>query len=205
MYLTLASEGLYQPLTTVRAVLGSDNQILYQKDVKAERRVDARASYLTLFTMTKVASQGTARSLAARFPGSVLAGKTGTTDNLRDSWFSGLDNDELVSVWVGRDDNQPAGLTGANGALQLFGDYLGRRGVNSLQLAVPKGIVWANFSRGGKPVESGCGGSLSLPARLDQLGPKEACSSGGGARPDNPVDWFKQLFSQNGEAIPERG
>ena len=205
MYLTLASEGLYQPLTTVRAVLDSDNQILYQKDVKAERRVDAQASYLTLFTMTKVASQGTARSLAARFPGAVLAGKTGTTDNLRDSWFSGLDNDELVSVWVGRDDNQPAGLTGANGALQLFGDYLGRRGVNSLQLAVPKGIVWANFSRGGKPVESGCGGSLSLPARLDQLGPKEACSSGGGARPDNPVDWFKQLFSRNDEAIPERG
>lgn len=64
MYLTLASEGLYQPLTTVRAVLGANNEGLYQKDVKAERRVDARVNYLTLFTMTKVASQGTARSLA---------------------------------------------------------------------------------------------------------------------------------------------
>ena len=110
-----------------------------------------------------------------------------------------------MSVWVGRDDNQPAGLTGANGALQLFGDYLNRRGVNSLQLAVPKGIVWANFSRGGKPVASGCAGSLALPARLDLLGPTEACSSGDEARPDNPVDWFKQLFSLNEEAIPERG
>jgi penicillin-binding protein 1B len=110
-----------------------------------------------------------------------------------------------VSVWVGRDDNQPAGLTGANGALQLFGDYMSRRGVNSLRLAVPKGIVWANFSRGGKPVASGCAGSLSLPARLDQLGPTEACSSGGDAQPDNPIDWFKQLFSLHGGTIPERG
>ena len=83
----------------------------------------------------------------------------------------------------------------------------GRRGARTTtgRRELHKGIVWANFSRGGKPVESGCGGSLSLPARLDQLGPKEACSSGGGARPDNPVDWFKQLFSQNEEAIPERG
>ncbi len=196
MYLTLASEGLYQPLTTLRSVQASDGKLLYQKDLKAQRRVDARDSYLTLYIMTRVASQGTASALASRFPKTVLAGKTGTTDNLRDSWFSGLDNDELVSVWVGRDDNQPAGLTGANGALQLFGDYLGRRGVNSLQLAVPKGIGWANFSRGGKPVDAGCAGSLSLPARLDQLGPKEACGSGGGARPDNLGDWIKQLFSQ---------
>ncbi|MGL4206921.1 MAG: penicillin-binding protein 1B [Aeromonadaceae bacterium] len=204
MYLTLANEGLYQPLTTLRAVLDEKNRSLYQKQLKAERRLDARDSYLTLFVMTKVASQGTARSLAARFPGVTLAGKTGTTDNLRDSWFSGLDNDELVSVWVGRDDNQPAGLTGANGALQLFGDYMTRRGVNSLQLAVPKGIGWANFSRGGKPVASGCGGALALPARLDQLGPTVPCSSGGSgddSRPDNPIDWFKQLFSYQ----PERG
>ncbi len=207
MYLTLANEGLYQPLTTLRAVLNDKNEPLYQKQLKAERRLDTRDSYLTLFTMTKVASQGTARSLAARFPGVTLAGKTGTTDNLRDSWFSGLDNDELVSVWVGRDDNQPAGLTGANGALQLFGDYMTRRGVNSLQLAVPKGIGWANFARSGKPVAGSCPGALALPARLDLLGPTVPCSSGGSSdgRPDNPIDWFKQLFSLHDEASLTHG
>lgn len=194
MYQTLVSGGLYQPLTTLRAVVGSDGKLLYQKDLKAERRFDPRDTYLIEFAMTKVASQGTASMLSRRFPGAVLAGKTGTTDNLRDSWFNGLDNDELVSTWVGRDDNTPAGLTGANGALQLFADYMDRRGVNSLQMRVPKGIVWSNFSVAGKPVDTGCAGSMSLPARQDLLGEKQGCSSGGGAKPDNPLDWFKQLF-----------
>ncbi len=208
MYLTLATGGLHQPLTAIRGILDSEGKSLYQRTDKAERRLDARASYLTLYGMTKVASQGTARSLAARFPGAVLAGKTGTTDNLRDSWFSGLDNDELVSVWVGRDDNQPAGLTGASGALQLFGDYLSRRGVNSLQLAVPDGIGWASFSRAGKSVASGCGGAVQLPARLDSLGPSQACGgerpAGRGSQPqplepllEKPLDWFRQLFGSN--------
>ena len=202
MYLTLANEGLYQPLSTLRTVVNDKGERIYQMQPKAERHLDARESYLTLFIMTKVASQGTARSLAARFPGATLAGKTGTTDNLRDSWFSGLDNDELVSVWVGRDDNKPAGLTGANGALQLFADYLTRRGVNSLQLAVPKGIGWANFARSGKPVAGSCPGALALPVRLDQLGPTVPCGSGSSSdgRPDNPIDWFKQLFSLHDEA-----
>ena len=73
-----------------------------------------------------------------------------------------------MSVWVGRDDNQPAGLTGASGALQLFGDYLSRRGVNTLQLNVPQGIGMASF-RAGQPVGNGCWGAVQLPARLDSL------------------------------------
>jgi penicillin-binding protein 1B len=82
--------------------------------------------------MTKTVSQGTARALGAKFPGATMAAKTGTTNELRDSWFAGMDNNELVSVWVGRDDNTPAGLTGASGALQLFSGYMSQRGVNSL-------------------------------------------------------------------------
>ena len=138
--------------------------------------------------MTKVASLGTARSLAAKFPNAVLAGKTGTTDNLRDAWFTGMDNDELITTWVGRDDNKPAGLTGANGALPLFSDYMARRGVNSLKLAVPQGITMVNFNIEGKPVASGCGGAMMLPARADKLPPAESCSS-------TPVDWIKNMFS----------
>lgn len=102
-YLTLATQGLYQPLTAIRTIQDSDDKVLYQRAEKAERRIDSQSAYLTLFTMTKVASLGTARSLAAKFPNAVLAGKTGTTDNLRDAWFTGMDNDELITTWVGRD------------------------------------------------------------------------------------------------------
>ena len=187
-YLTLATQGLYQPLTAIRTIQDSDGKVLYQRAEKAERRVDSQSAYLTLFTMTKVASQGTARVLASQFPGVVLAGKTGTTDNLRDAWFTGMDNDELITTWVGRDDNQPAGLTGANGALPLFTNYMQRRGVNSLKLQVPQGISMVNFNVDGKPVASGCGGALMLPARTDKLPPAESCSS-------TPVDWIKNMFS----------
>ncbi len=187
-YLTLATQGLYQPLTAIRTIQDSDGKVLYQRAEKAERRIDSQSAYLTLFTMTKVASQGTARVLASQFPGAVLAGKTGTTDNLRDAWFTGMDNDELITTWVGRDDNQPAGLTGANGALPLFTNYMQRRGVNSLKLQVPQGISMVNFNVDGKPVASGCGGALMLPARTDKLPPEESCSS-------TPVDWIKNMFS----------
>lgn len=187
-FLTLATEGLYQPLTAIRTIQDSSDKVIYQRAEKAERRLDSQSAYLTLFAMTKVASSGTARSLAARFPNAVLAGKTGTTDNLRDAWFTGLDNDEVITVWVGRDDNKPAGLTGSNGALPLFSDYMARRGVNSLKLPVPQGIATVNFNLSGKPVASGCGGALMLPARSDKLPPAESCSS-------TPVDWIKNMFS----------
>ena len=76
------------------------------------------------------------------------------------------------------------GLTGANGALPLFSDYMARRGVNSLKLSVPQGITMVNFNLEGKPVASGCGGAMMLPARADKLPPAESCSS-------TPVDWIK--------------
>ena len=187
-FLTLATEGLYQPLTAIRTIQDSTDKVIYQRAEKAERRLDSQSAYLTLFAMTKVASLGTARSLAAKFPNAVLAGKTGTTDNLRDAWFTGMDNDEVITVWVGRDDNKPAGLTGSNGALPLFSDYMTRRGVNSLKLPVPQGISMVNFNLSGKPVASGCGGAMMLPARADKLPPAESCSS-------TPVDWIKNIFS----------
>ena len=107
MYLPIANQGLTQPLSAIRAVVNSDGSKLYQHDEAAKRVTDEQASWLTLFAMTKTVSQGTARALGAKFPGATMAAKTGTTNELRDSWFTGLDNNELVSIWVGRDDNTP--------------------------------------------------------------------------------------------------
>ncbi|WP_275065914.1 penicillin-binding transpeptidase domain-containing protein, partial [Aeromonas salmonicida] len=170
MYLPIANRGLTQPLSAIRGIVDGGGKSLYKPSVAAKQVVDGQASWLTLFAMTRTVSQGTARSLSARFPGLTMAGKTGTTNELRDSWFAGIDNNELVSVWVGRDDNTPAGLTGANGALQLFSGYMAQRGVNSLQLNLPEGIGWASFSRAsGSRVDSSCPGSVSVPAKLATL------------------------------------
>ncbi|MEW7864599.1 penicillin-binding protein 1B [Aeromonas diversa] len=192
MYLPIANRGLTQPLSAIRGIVDGAGKSLYKPSVAAKQAVDSDASWLTLFAMTRTVSQGTARSLSARFSGLTMAGKTGTTNELRDSWFAGIDNSELVSVWVGRDDNTPAGLTGANGALQLFSGYMAQRGVNSLQLNLPEGIGWASFSRAsGSRVDSSCPGSVSVPARLATLG--EAMSCGGS--PQSVLDnWFNGFF-----------
>ncbi len=195
MYLPIANQGLTQPLSAIRAVVNSDGSKLYQHDEAAKRVTDEQASWLTLFAMTKTVSQGTARALGAKFPGATMAAKTGTTNELRDSWFTGLDNNELVSIWVGRDDNTPAGLTGASGALQLFSGYMSQRGVNSLAMNMPQGVSWASFSRA-----SGTGSPATAPAvcrcrLLAGLAEPMGCASPVSS-PANALDnWFNGFFN----------
>lgn len=75
---------------------------------------------------------GTARSLQSQFSHLHLAGKTGTTNSARDTWFVGVDGENLATVWLGRDDNGETKLTGATGALQVYKDYLQRTTATAL-------------------------------------------------------------------------
>ena len=90
-----------------------------------------------------VMREGTGRAASRRLPaGFVSAGKTGTTDDLRDSWFAGFAGDRLAVVWLGHDDNTPAGLTGASGALSVWTNLMLRLEAASLDAAPPPGIEW---------------------------------------------------------------
>jgi penicillin-binding protein 1B len=143
--------------------------------------------YLLNRNLQEVVRNGTGRGLA-RFldTGLALAGKTGTTDNLRDSWFAGFSGDRVAVAWVGRDDNKPAGLTGAQGALQVWGDLMKRLQPAPLGLLKPDTVetVWIDpesrlradercagarqfpFIRGYAPVtESSCVAAADGPIR----------------------------------------
>jgi penicillin-binding protein 1B len=76
--------------------------------------------------MRSVLNEGTAAG--ARTAGFTLdaAGKTGTTNDLRDAWFAGFTPRLLAVVWVGRDDNAPLGLTGAQAALPIWTEFMKR-------------------------------------------------------------------------------
>ncbi|MDV2857196.1 penicillin-binding protein 1B [Oceanimonas sp. CAM02] len=198
LYLTLANQGLYQPLTSIRAIQDEEGELIYQHTAKATQVLDPQAGYLALYGMTRVVGGGTAAHLAARFPNRIMAGKTGSTNDLRDAWFSGLDNEELVTAWVGRDDNGVTGLTGASGALRIYSRYLDGRGVDSLQLSPPAGIDQVNFALSdGQPADPRCEQTRLLPARTSGLPPIRGCQP---SMPELPSgeqvgDWLRDIFN----------
>lgn len=80
------------------------------------------AAFLVRHLLTDVADLGTAR--AAHIEGVEVAAKTGTTSDRRDAWLAGLAQGLVTVVWVGRDDDQPHGLTGSAGAAPLWRAYM---------------------------------------------------------------------------------
>jgi penicillin-binding protein 1B len=92
-----------------------------------------------------VVREGTAQQLTNWLPAELnVAGKTGTTDDLRDSWFAGYTGDRVAVVWVGRDDNKPSGLTGASGAMTVWGEMMKNIQPEPLQPTVPEDIEMVN-------------------------------------------------------------
>jgi len=125
MYTSLANGGFRARLRAVRAVLDDQGRPLKTFKVQVEPAAPPSAVYQIDRMLMLVATHGTAREAAARLPrGLVIAGKTGTSSDTRDSWFAGFTGNYLAVVWVGYDDNRVTGLTGAQGALPAWADVM---------------------------------------------------------------------------------
>jgi penicillin-binding protein 1B len=83
-------------------------------------------TYLVTNMMRSVLSEGTGAAVRASGFSLDAAGKTGTTNDLRDAWFVGFTPDLLTVVWVGLDENQALGLTGAQAALPIWLTFMTR-------------------------------------------------------------------------------
>ncbi|WP_424404602.1 penicillin-binding protein 1B [Pasteurella sp. PK-2025] len=124
LYQVIANQGKKIPLATIDSITDQHGNLLYQRNLDPEQVVPAEAAYQTIYAMQQVVERGTARSLQNQFASLHLAGKTGTTNEARDTWFVGIDGQHVSTVWLGRDDNGETKLTGASGALQIYRDYL---------------------------------------------------------------------------------
>lgn len=176
IYQTIANKGRYLPLSTVAAIRQQDGQLLYQRELQAQRRIDEASLYLLQYAMTQATQTGTAAVLAKQFPRVRFAGKTGTSSDYRDSWFTGFDHETGLVAWLGRDDNQAIGLTGGSGALPVFSRYFQLMPPNSLFRAVPDKIGKVFVSKlSGRIVAESCVNVLLLPAISVEMPSSSSC------------------------------
>ncbi|CAK0782033.1 peptidoglycan glycosyltransferase/peptidoglycan DD-transpeptidase MrcB [Gammaproteobacteria bacterium] len=184
IYQTIGAEGFRMPLRAIRAVLTAKGIPLQHYPLEVQRAVDPGAVFLLTNALQEVVRSGTGRPLLSKLSATLnLAGKTGTTDELRDSWFSGFSGDRVAVVWLGRDDNQPAGFSGAQGAMMVWMDLMVGLQPRPLQPTPPPNIEYAWVSPRGQQVESYCEGAVRVPFLLNSLPPL----AGGGCGIEMPA------------------
>jgi penicillin-binding protein 1B len=197
MYQTIANNGRYIPLHSITAIMSPNNKLLWNFDFVAEQRVDEQATYLLSYALHKVTLEGTAKAVRAKFPDINMAGKTGTTDDYRDSWFSGFDKNILVTSWIGKDNNQPVNLSGASGAMQLFIDYQQQQEPKSLVRRFPNGLSIAHFDNAtGNLSKAGCADTFSVPAITAALPKVPNKCFGEPTMPDKSKSLWEKIFGE---------
>jgi len=147
-YTVFPNQGTIRPLRgLLRIVSGGQDLPIDAQETKSVARKDT--TFLVTNMMRSVLNEGTAAS--ARANGFTVdgAGKTGTTNDLRDAWFIGFTPELLTVVWVGLDDNQPIGLSGAQAALPIWTQFMARAlaGHQSQSFEVPQGIVFVDIDK----------------------------------------------------------
>jgi len=174
MYQTLAGDGFAMPLRSINSVVAQGGDLLQRYPFVIRQELDPAATYLTNTVLQEVMSDGTGRSTYQVLPKSLrVAGKTGTSNDLKDSWFAGYTGDYLAVFWVGRDDNKSAGITGSSGALKLWTALMSRVATLPVLLAMPDSVesVWIDPESGLKANEL-CAGAVRFDFVRDS-GPKE--------------------------------
>ncbi|MCB1878945.1 MAG: penicillin-binding protein 1B [Gammaproteobacteria bacterium] len=196
LYQTLAAGGFHSPLRAIREVQSSDGIALQRYPLTVRQSVDQGPVYLLNRNLQEVVRSGTGRALSSFLSADLrLAGKTGTTDELRDSWFAGFDSDRVAVVWVGRDDNSPAGLSGSQGAMRVWGDLMRRLKPEPLLLPAPASVdnVWVD-TNSGLLADENCANAELMPY-LKGSAPVTASSCVTRPAPAQSVgDFFRGLF-----------
>ena len=214
LYQTFADGGFRTPLRAVRAIVTADGKPLQRFPLNVEPVAPPGPVYLLTAALQGVVREGTAQSLVNWLPADLnVAGKTGTTDDLRDSWFAGYTGDRVAVVWVGRDDNKPSGLTGSSGAMTVWGEMMKNIQPEPLNPVMPDDVEMVNVGPvSGLRYDTGCKSGVMLPfikgsapaatspcdastadASAAKVEAKHDATSGTGQGTEKK-NWFQRLF-----------
>ena len=160
LYQFLASGGEIQPLHAVRGVLDANGKAVnrYDKAPAPAQEGDAIAARLITVALQQAVSNGTGTQLIRDGLGRLSpAGKTGTSNDGRDSWFAGWTGDHLAVIWVGNDQNKETGLYGATGAMRVWSAIFSRLPTAPLKVG-DKGLDW-QWVAGTHTTDADCAGA----------------------------------------------
>jgi penicillin-binding protein 1B len=215
LYQTFADGGFRTPLRAIREIVTAGGEPLQRYPLNVEPVAAPAPVYLLTAGLQGVVREGTARALTNWLPTEMnVAGKTGTTDDLRDSWFAGYTGDRVAVVWVGRDDNKSSGLTGASGAMTVWGEMMKNIEPEPLQPVMPEDIELVKVDPvSGLRYDEDCAAGVPMPF-IKGTAPTEtsACASAPADVPktaDNPPvtieaqpevepekkNWLQRLFN----------
>lgn len=160
LYQSIASGGFSMPLRAIEAVSSAKGEPLSSYAIDSKQAINPAMADWLKYGLQTVVKEGTAKRLGQQFPNANLAGKTGTSDNQRDAWFSGFDDRYLAVVWVGRDDNNPTPFTGGVAAMPIWLNTLKQIGVTPISASTY--LQAAPVSDQGELLESHCSGKTYL-------------------------------------------
>ena len=157
-YTLFTNGGAIRPLRAIQRIVTAERE-LKPKEPALRQIARPETAFLVTNMMRSVLNEGTGAS--ARGNGFTLdaAGKSGTTNDLRDAWFVGFTPELLTVVWVGFDDNQPVGLSGTQAALPIWTEFMKHAlaGHRSEPFEAPEGVSFVEIDRDtGKLSQPGC-------------------------------------------------
>ncbi len=165
LYQTLASSGFSTPLRVIREIQDINGELLQRFPLRGRQSVDQTSMHLLNYALQNVMREGTGRRAYRYLPTDLaVAGKSGTSNDQRDTWFAGYTGDYSAVVWMGHDDNSPTRLTGSRAALEVWARTMTRLNPHNLRFTAPSSIEYAPVSRdSGSRVDAGCRGARLQP------------------------------------------
>jgi penicillin-binding protein 1B len=197
-YSTIARQGARIPPRAIRFVMDDRGRKLEGKgEPKPVQVFPQRDVYLLTHVMQGVVDRGTAAGARAMGFRKVAAGKTGTTNDKRDSWFIGFTPKTLALTWIGFDDNDPTGLSGSDSAVPMWTRYM--LAVTATEprgaFAIPGGVTFADVDKtSGGRATSLCPANVIVREAFKQgTEPTAPCKLHSGAQSNPVVPMFDEF------------
>ncbi len=188
LYGNFASGGFRTPPKTVIAVLDSKGEPLSHHPFELTQTIEPHNAGAINRALEIVMAKGTGRSSPYATRG--VAGKTGTSNDNRDSWFAGFDNRQVSIVWVGRDDNAVTGLTGTSGALRVWNAMMYGQAIDPLVHMPSPQLAEVEFTTG-KYARAACADVVVIPVPDPDTLPVKAGCGVRGSLANRLRKWFE--------------